>query len=1197
MMIQNVLHFTKMATLLYWVVLILSVGFSSSSLGELWLQKVTQDFNRNISETVKESTAFHYLEQEYNRLGLKVIEINRDEIINTAVINLQKLFQTAESKVKNLTEEAYLFNNATNHETKLTNVQVRFYDKGVNETSATPNEVFKHTNRTLFYYNSKCGNGYQLPKQSPFSEDQNPVCYTPEGGFRANLQFNGLQVSTDLSAVHIPVDVYNEGSSILRDIAWTQSMDPVFKDHFCNNDTSAKTRWLYVATRNGVLRYFPSRQWSTPVNEIDLFDCRGESWFVQSMSSHKNVLIMIDRSGSVTGLTLTLIKMSVQHVMSSFSENDFFNVFVFNDKVEFLNMKCPGLMQGTPVNKEAAISWLASIIPKNPASFSDGFAFGFNQLNFVPRNASCNPIILLFTDGGAEYPEEVFNSLNGNKTTRVFTYSVGKHFASTGTLRQMACNNHGQFSTIPTDTATHFQTMKYLDKISKPLAIEKTELYKWSLPYEDRLGLGTVMTVTRPIYEDYNDNNKRKLGVLGVAAADILHNDIKQIMDVSQYGLHAYMFGTENNGFLFHHPLLRKGQLNAPTVEDLEDIEQCNMTELRKSMIDRESGEAQLSRTMVSTSYGVRHIYEAMFTYKYAPVQNSLFSVGLGIPNDKLYRIVSSGTFPSGKSTLSEINIADRDVYTEICGMPCPSADDGSAQSPCGRESSLNSADSASRKFECRSLDEIAANCTQSADNTRLDDLLLHGHVSHILLTEKWSIATPDPIVKALFVATDGLPSLLRIRHHGDEKYRQGIERELSNPTTKDYFQRAVLSKSVVYSLVQFPFIGDNVNVTTAPTTTVKSSTAADYDVSTACSTTAVAQVQAARFIAVSQPFALSTEPVITPVVSGALLDYDGVKEILFNLTAQKCQSDEDCNFYHSCLHEDQLCVVLDDAGVLVMTNQQENGNKHRVGKFFGETDKELMKALEQDGVYASVDIIQHQEVCKRSKQKKNSASRNFFLATMTNLLKLGGWFSSSAWLSVQHFLYVLVNFPNNVFASERRHDSGIAGSNTPHHHQAEVNAPSSLFGYYHCVRKAKVFKFGPTEIVMDGKADCFSCVRSYIASRISETNLLFVIANITTPCSDDRNEENCLTPYPTDELWSEVSHEHACKEGRYRKTPTQQCYDVRNILNNDEVNDADCGAAQLELPSVFFLVFHSVFAALFSGYLPYSSLHHERQV
>ena len=46
--------------------------------------------------------------------------------------------------------------------------------------------------------------------------------------------------------------------------------------------------------------------------------------------------------------------------------------------------------------------------------------------------------------------------------------------------------------------------------------------------------------------------------------------------------------------------------------------------------------------------------------------------------------------------------------------------------------------------------------------------------------------------------------------------------------------------------------------------------------------------IQAARFIAVSQPFALSTEPAITPVVSGALLDYDGVKEILFNLTAQE---------------------------------------------------------------------------------------------------------------------------------------------------------------------------------------------------------------------------------------------------------------------------------------------------------------------
>ena len=59
--------------------------------------------------------------------------------------------------------------------------------------------------------------------------------------------------------------------------------------------------------------------------------------------------------------------------------------------------------------------------------------------------------------------------------TRIFTYSIGKHFFSTGNLKKMACNNRGMFQAIPSNSGTHAASRKYLNVLSRAIAAAPAE--------------------------------------------------------------------------------------------------------------------------------------------------------------------------------------------------------------------------------------------------------------------------------------------------------------------------------------------------------------------------------------------------------------------------------------------------------------------------------------------------------------------------------------------------------------------------------------------------------------------------------------------------------------------------------------------------------------------------------------------------
>uniref|UniRef100_A0A3P9BCG2 VWA N-terminal domain-containing protein n=1 Tax=Maylandia zebra TaxID=106582 RepID=A0A3P9BCG2_9CICH len=133
-------------------------------------------------------------------------------------------------------------------------------------------------------------------------------------------------VSYNTTAVHIPTDIYEGSTIILNELNWTEALEDVFRK---NKEEDPSLLWQVFGSATGLARYFPASPWmdlSKSQNKIDLYDVRRRPWYIQGAASPKDMLILVDASGSVSGLTLKLIKISVSKMLETLSDDDFVNV-------------------------------------------------------------------------------------------------------------------------------------------------------------------------------------------------------------------------------------------------------------------------------------------------------------------------------------------------------------------------------------------------------------------------------------------------------------------------------------------------------------------------------------------------------------------------------------------------------------------------------------------------------------------------------------------------------------------------------------------------------------------------------------------------------------------------------------------------------------------------------------------------------
>ncbi|XP_077090374.1 voltage-dependent calcium channel subunit alpha-2/delta-1a isoform X2 [Siphateles boraxobius] len=909
-------------------------------------------------------------------------------------------------------------------------------------------------------------------------------------------------VSYNTTAVHIPTDIYEGSTIILNELNWTAALDDVFRK---NKEDDPSLLWQVFGSATGLARYFPASPWvdtQKTLNKIDLYDVRRRPWYIQGAASPKDMLILVDASGSVSGLTLKLIRTSVSEMLETLSDDDYVNIVSFNNSAK--SVACfENLVQANVRNKKILKEAVQKITANGTTDYKIGFKKAFDQLSSINvSRANCNKIIMLFTDGGEDRASEIFDEYNPDRKVRIFTFSVGQHNYDKTPIQWMACNNKGYYYEIPSIGAIRINTQEYLDVLGRPMVKEdkKAKNVQWTNVYVDALELGLVITGTLPVFNKTSTststrNSKEKaMGqsqlILGVMAIDVSLDDIKRLTPRFTLGPNGYYFAIDPNGYVLLHPNLQPKDLKSqePVTLDFLDaeLEDEMKVEIRRNMIDGHKGQTGF-HTLVK-SQDERYIDRGTRTYTWAPVNLTDYSLALVLPNYSVSYIKATIGDTITQAKFSESLQVDKfEEYGYTLIAPRDYCTDLKAQSDNNTQFLIDFNEYIDTKTPNNPL------CNMDLINRMLLDAGITAE-----LAKHWSEQGLNDRIKAKFVATDGGVTRVYPASAGPEWTEEAETYESS------FYKRSLDNDVYIFTSYTINKTQDS----------VLASRAMDLRID---------------------------EFMLKPAVVGVKLDIQTWMESFMNTTiTPKCVG-EICGCRRNDAYLD--CVLLDDGGFLVMSNQDEYMSM--IGQFFGMIDPSLMRNMMNVSLYSLTKTYDYQALCEPTKESKAAAGlRSVYVPTIADILNIGWWASAAAWSILQQ-LFVSITFPNFLEAVEQ--DDGL--SEIPHKES--------------CIKEQTQYFFENNETTFKGTVECLNCSRQFIAEKLPKTNMVLIVADTQMSCQIcDENpfsQEEKPSPGPD-----------PCKlaqNPRYRKGP-KECFDNNSVEFLEE-----CGGASGLTPSIVSMV------------------------
>ncbi|KAL6092010.1 hypothetical protein STEG23_001335 [Scotinomys teguina] len=192
----------------------------------------------------------------------------------------------------------------------------------------------------------------------------------------------------------------------------------------------------------------------------------------------KNVVFVIDVSGSMFGTKLQQTKMAMNTILSDMQASDYFNIISFSDKVNI--WKAEGSIQATVQNIHSAKNYLSRMEADGWTDINAALlaaASVLNHSNQEPgkgRGVGQIPLIMFLTDGeptaGVTTPSVILSNIRQALGHRVSLFSLAfGDDADFSLLRRLSLENQGEARRIYEDTDAALQLEDFYEEISKPL--------------------------------------------------------------------------------------------------------------------------------------------------------------------------------------------------------------------------------------------------------------------------------------------------------------------------------------------------------------------------------------------------------------------------------------------------------------------------------------------------------------------------------------------------------------------------------------------------------------------------------------------------------------------------------------------------------------------------------------------------------
>ncbi|KAK9966791.1 hypothetical protein ABG768_003883, partial [Culter alburnus] len=184
----------------------------------------------------------------------------------------------------------------------------------------------------------------------------------------------------------------------------------------------------------------------------------------------KNVVFIIDRSGSMHGRKIDQTRLALLRILSDLDEDDYFGLITFDSEIDTWKRE---LLKATKQNLENAKSFVKKIRDRGATDINAAVLAGVDMINRHPREGTAS-ILILLTDGDPTSGETNIERIMANvkKAIRLKfpLYCLGfGHDVNFDFLTKMSLENGGVARRIYEDSDADLQLQGFYDEVAVPL--------------------------------------------------------------------------------------------------------------------------------------------------------------------------------------------------------------------------------------------------------------------------------------------------------------------------------------------------------------------------------------------------------------------------------------------------------------------------------------------------------------------------------------------------------------------------------------------------------------------------------------------------------------------------------------------------------------------------------------------------------